>query len=174
MVLTVSDRLLPVWQGWAPRRAPGAVLAGLAGAVVDGAASVVVAADPPVDPAACDDLAQALREALGADRIDVVPVPGGPVDRLVKQWVYQAAQGTGRGVIVTVRELADGGIDVGLRAIDSSARELVWRLHSDHEPDLPALRALFGARHVDVRDLEDGVDPAVPAHAADRRGVPQV
>ena len=188
MALTTSPELLPIWTSWAASHAPGAAIHGLNAASADGTATVIVASSPPIDPDADDtpSLRAALAEALGVRRVEVIAVPPGPLPQLVKSWLFQAAQGTGRGIAVRVEDSTgdsaggstrdstgdstrdsagdstggkpnahDGPIDVQIWAIDSSARELVWRLASPHESGLPALRVLLGGREITIRDVEN-------------------
>lgn len=147
---------------------PGTRLAAIAGAVAGGRGSVIVASPTPVDGAAPMAAAPGLAAALGVRSVEVVVVTAAELSQLVRDWAYQAGQGSGRGVHVTVRVGGDGangsgGPDGGrpdpvrvlVRAIDSSARELALRLASPTEPALAALRALLGGREVTVEDEED-------------------
>jgi hypothetical protein len=116
-----------------------------------------------VDPAAigrdwsgpCTPL---LGRAVGARVTDLVLVPEAGLSQLIRDWAYQAAQGSGRGVRIRV-EIEDGVDAPGtvrllVQAPDSSARELAARLASPTEPALAALRALLGGYRVEVIDVE--------------------
>jgi hypothetical protein len=135
---------------------------GLAGAVVRdrGAVAAVV-----VGPLSDDHLAaaqSALATALGVDSVEITVLPASTAPAMLRAWLYQAAGGSGRGVRVdlpTPFPQAPAPVRIGVRAIDSSARELEFRLRSRHEPALPALRALLGGREVTVVDVEGSTGP---------------
>lgn len=155
--LVVDPVLQEAWQ----ERVPGAELIGIAGATASAQGSVVVVSATPVDGAALTAATRRLAEVLGVRAVEVVVAGGSTLADLVRDWTYQAGQGSGRGVHVRVR--TDGGDEDGdgsgpvrvlVRAIDSSARELALRLASPQEPALPALRALLGGRQVTVEDEE--------------------
>jgi hypothetical protein len=139
---------------------PGAELVGIAGAGASTQGCVVVVSATPVDDAALAAAAPGLAAVLGVRAVEVVVATGARLADLVRDWTYQAAQGSGRGVHVRVSTGdADGGTGSGpvrvlARALDSSARELAFRLASPQEPALPALRALLGGREVTVEDEE--------------------
>jgi hypothetical protein len=173
--LVVDPALLEAWRSCGapePR--------GLAGAVVADHASVVVVLPSTAAgrdwPRLC---AEELGRVLGARAAEVVLVPDVGLAGMVRDWAYQAAQGSGRGVHVMVR-IGDGGTDgpadepvtdqkreagssdapvvrILVRALDSSARELASRLASPTEPALAALRTLLGGARVDVIDVEGNV-----------------
>jgi hypothetical protein len=151
--LAVQPALLAAWQA----QAPGVDVRGIAGAVASGRGAVVaVLADPHRQPtqAELDAACGALAAALGVPAVELVTVAGADLAAVIRQWVHQAAQGSGRGVGVSVRD--DGGaVRVRVTAVDSSARELSMRLASPHEPALPALAGLVG-RAVEVADGEAG------------------
>lgn len=91
-------------------------------------------------------------DALGVSRAEVAVVQGDTVAHVVREWLFQVAQGSGRGVSVLVQE--DGDVlRVLVDSVDSSAREVALRLASPHEPALAALTALLGHRTVEVRAL---------------------
>ncbi len=121
----------------------GSATAGGSGAVV------VLTASVPPDL----DLHRAgarFADALGVARAEVAVVHGDTVACVVRQWLHQAAQGSGRGVSVRVEE--DGDVlRVLVDSVDSSAREVALRLSSPHEPALAALTALLPHRAVEVR-----------------------
>jgi hypothetical protein len=100
-------------------------------------------------------VAAAAGSVLDAGPVEVAALHAASADAgledLLRQWVNQAAQGSGRGV--RVRVAGDTPVRVLVEAIDSSARELALRLASPWEPALPALRALL-ARPVTVEDAE--------------------
>jgi hypothetical protein len=154
--LVTEPALLDAWQA----SVPGARLAGIAGAVAGNHGTVVVVSLTPVDDAAVAAATPGLAAVLGVRTVEVVLPAGQGLAELVRDWTYQAAQGSGRGVHVKVRgdagsELGDTGpVRVLVRAIDSSAREVAFRLASPQESALPALRALLGGREVTVRDEE--------------------
>ncbi len=154
--LVVAPELLAAWRSVG---APEPI--GLAGAVAGGRGAVVaVLPQMPVDDWS-EPAAAALAAALGAGPVEVVVVPGANLAELVRAWVYQAGQGSGRGVHLQV-EVDPGPGTAGtapavrliVHAIDSSARELAMRLGSPHDPALAALRAVLGGREVAVLDAE--------------------
>jgi hypothetical protein len=141
--------------------APTTGLLGLAGAVSSGRSAAVVVTSGTLLESETTALATALGRALGTDAaaelVALEGAGGDPLENLrswARQWVNQAAQGSGRGVSTRVEDPpAQGPVVIRVRAIDSSARELAHRLASPHEPALPALRALLG-RQVEVVDDE--------------------
>lgn len=155
--LVVERNLLAAWRSVG---APEPL--GLAGAIV-GDRGAVVAVLPQMPRGEWSGIAApALASALGTRSVEVVLVPGARLSELVREWVYQAGQGSGRGVHLRVEldEDRPGSDDqpavwLLVRAIDSSARELALRLASPTEPALPALRAVLGGRRVEVIDAED-------------------
>lgn len=155
--LTVDPTLQQAWL----ECVPDGDLVGIAGATASTQGSVVVVSATPVDDGAIAATTRRLAEVLGVRSVELVVASGSTLADLVRDWAYQAGQGSGRGVHVKVR--SDDGRDVGeesgpirvlVRAIDSSARELALRLASPVEPALPALRALLGGREVTVEDEE--------------------
>jgi hypothetical protein len=151
--LVVDPALQRTWQ----ECVPGAELIGIAGATASTQGSVVVVSVTPVDDAALAAATRRLAEVLGVRAVEVVVASGSTLVDLVRDWTYQAGQGSGRGVHVKVRtDDGDGSgpVRVLVKAIDSSARELAFRLASPQEPALPALRALLGGREVTVEDEE--------------------
>ena len=154
--LVVDPQLQRAWQA----AVPGGKIVGIAGASASSLGTVVAVSATPVDDAAVAAATPGLAEALGVRAVEVVVTTGSTLTELVRDWTYQAAQGSGRGV--HVRVLAEetgegdqaGAVHVLVRAIDSSARELAFRLASPQEPALPALRALLGGREVTVEDEE--------------------
>lgn len=164
--LVTDPSLHKAWQV----AAPGSQLLGIAGATAAGQGAVVVVSATPVDDAIRQAAVPGLAAVLGVRSVEVVVAPGSSLSELVRDWTYQAGQGSGRGVhvkVVTPEGQGDtagpdtagpdttGPIRVLVRAIDSSARELALRLASPHDPALPALRALLGGRAVTVEDAED-------------------
>jgi hypothetical protein len=151
--LVVDPALQRIWQA----AIPDGEIVGIAGASASTLGTVVVACSAPVDDAAVEAATPGLAEVLGVRAVEVVVATGSTLAELVRDWTYQAAQGSGRGV--RVRVLTDesdeaGAVRVLVRAIDSSARELAFRLASPQEPALPALRALLNGREVTVEDEE--------------------
>lgn len=160
--LVVDPALLVAW-----RHCGAPEPRGLAGAVVSDHAAVVAvlpsAATSRDWPRLC---AEELGRALGARTAEVALVPDVGLTGMIRDWAYQAAQGSGRGVhvIVEIADSASNGPDTGegigpairllVRAPDSSARELASRLASPTEPALTALRTLLGGTQVDVIDVE--------------------
>jgi hypothetical protein len=136
---------------------------GLGAAAAGGRGACVVVTDRPLTEAEATAVAVAAATALGVGGpVEVAALhaaAGTPLVDLVRQWVNQAAQGSGRGVRVRLAgppgaEPAPGEpVRVLVEAIDSSARELALRLASPWEPALPALRALLAAE-VTVEDAE--------------------
>ena len=132
----------------------GPLVRGLAAAETGGRGACVVVTDRPLSEAEIAAVAGATGALLGVPtEVAALHAPSAdpePAD-LLRQWVNQAAQGSGRGVRVRV---ADGSpVRVLVEAIDSSARELAQRLASPWEPALPALRTLLGTE-VTVEDAE--------------------
>ncbi|HET9654297.1 MAG TPA: hypothetical protein VFP72_03010 [Kineosporiaceae bacterium] len=151
--LVADPGLAAAWR----RAVPGGELFGIAGATASTLGSVVVVAPGPIDDAQLTAATGELAQALGVRAVELVLASGSTLAELVRDWTYQAAQGSGRGVHVRVHadgDPADGPVRVLVRAIDSSARELAFRLGSPQEPALPALRALLGGREVTVEDEE--------------------
>lgn len=155
--LVVDPGLAAAWR----RAVPGGELLGIAGATASTLGSVVVVTPGPIDDAQLAAATGELAQALGVRAVELVLASGSTLAELVRDWTYQAAQGSGRGVHVRVHADGDPAGDpagvpvrVLVRAIDSSARELAFRLGSPQEPALPALRALLGGREVTVEDEE--------------------
>ena len=152
----VIDPLL--FSAWESLRLKDVRLLGLAGEINEDStrAAVVLVTDRP--------LAEAAGRYLQGQLEDVLETPAelvtlnddtGDLTRLLRQWVNQAAQGTGRGVELKIN-VPQGGdpIQVTVHAIDSSARELALRLASPNEPALAALESLLGGRPVLVLDVD--------------------
>ena len=154
--LVIDPVLLTAWE---TLRLKDVQLLGLAGEISEDSsrAAVVLVTDQPLAEAAgrylkgqLDDVLETPTElvALNDSRADL--------PRLLKQWINQAAQGSGRGVQLEIDVPDDAEpIRVSVRAIDSSARELTMRLASPNEPALAALETLLGGRPVLVRDADD-------------------
>ncbi|MDQ1293096.1 MAG: hypothetical protein QG608_977 [Actinomycetota bacterium] len=161
--LTIDPRLLPAWRAVFP---DGPDPRGLAGRVIETRAAVIVAV--PDDPGSeeLERLRSELATAFEVPSVELAVVPVDNLSSLMRAWLYQAAQGSGRGVRMQLESTADGGTGHGtglrvlIRAIDSSARELAFRLASPHEPALGSLRALLGGLAVEVLDAETAA-PAV-------------
>jgi len=157
MRLVVAPELAAaVSAGWP---AEGPLVRGLAAAAAGGRGACVVVTDRPLSEAEVAAVAGAAGTVLGVGPVEVAALHAPSADPdpgdLLRQWVNQAAQGSGRGVQVRLAEPADAGapLRVLVEAIDSSARELAQRLASPWEPALPALRSLLDAE-VTVEDAE--------------------
>ena len=118
---------------------------------------VVVLTSGPVDAdrLAGTGLAARFATALGVPAVDVLAVHGTTLRAVVRDWLYQAAQGSGRGVSVRLAERGDGdGLDIVVSSPDSSAREVALRLGSEGGAQAPAARALaraLGVSRIEVR-----------------------
>jgi hypothetical protein len=152
----VIDPLL--LQAWEAMRLKDVQLLGLAGEISEDSlrAAVVVVTDRPLTDAAGKYLQGQLDDVLETPT-ELVALSDAEADlrKLLRQWIDQAAQGAGRGVQLDV-QIPPGldPIQVAVRAIDSSARELAMRLASPNEPALAALESLLGGRPVIVLDVE--------------------
>jgi hypothetical protein len=152
----VIDPLL--LQAWEAMRLKDVQLLGLAGEISEDSlrAAVVVVTDRPLTDAAGKYLQGQLDDVLETPT-ELVALSDAEADlrKLLRQWINQAAQGAGRGVQLDV-QIPPGldPIQVAVRAIDSSARELAMRLASPNEPALAALESLLGGRPVIVLDVE--------------------
>ena len=147
--LVVQEELRPAWDQVG---LPGEGLRGLAGAAAAGRGAAVVVTGRALSDPERTALAGELAGLLGVGQVELAGLDATDLPALLRQWVNQAAQGSGRGVQVRVEE--DGfALRVLVQAIDSSARELAMRLASHYEPALPALRALLG-RPITVEDAE--------------------
>jgi hypothetical protein len=152
----VIDPLLV--QAWEAMRLKDVQLLGLAGEVSEDCirAAAVVVTDRPLSDAAGRYLQGQLGDVLEAPtELVALNDVHANLPRLLRQWINQAAQGAGRGVQFDV-EIPPGlePIQLAVRAIDSSARELTMRLSSRNEPALAALETLLGGRPVIVTDTE--------------------
>jgi hypothetical protein len=158
--LVIDPLLLTAWE---TLRLRDVQLLGLAGEISEDStrAAVVVVTDRPLAEAAGRYLQGQLDDVLETStELVALNDTAGDLPKLIRQWVNQAAQGTGRGVQLDV-EIPPGtaAIQVAVRAIDSSARELSMRLASPNEPALAALESLLGGRPVIVLDVDDRSDP---------------
>jgi hypothetical protein len=153
--LVIDPLLLSAWE---TLRLRDVRLLGLAGEISEDStrAAVVVVTDRPLAEAAgryfqgqLDDVLETTTELVALD--DAI----GDLSKLIRQWINQAAQGAGRGVQLDI-DVPPGTapIQVSVRAVDSSARELSMRLASPNEPALAALESLLGGRPVIVLDAE--------------------
>jgi hypothetical protein len=153
--LVIDPLLLSAWEAL---RLKDVQLLGLAGEISEDStrAAVVVVTDRPLTLAASrylqgllDDVLETTTELVTLDDV------AGDLPSLLRQWINQAAQGAGRGVHLDVT-IPDGpdAIQVAVRAVDSSARELTMRLASANEPALAALESLLGGRPVIVLDMD--------------------
>jgi hypothetical protein len=151
----VIDPLL--FTAWQTLRLRDVRLLGLAGEISEDStrAAVVVVTDLPIADAAGRYLQGQLDDVLEtATELVALNDTAGDLPKLIRQWINQAAQGAGRGVQLQV-DIPPGiaPIQVGVRAVDSSARELSMRLASPNEPALAALESLLGGRPVIVLDV---------------------
>jgi hypothetical protein len=168
MRLVVAPELAAeVSAAWPDSRAEGSggpVVRGLAAAEAGGRGACAVVTDRPLAEAEIAAVAGAAAAVLGVPvEVAALHAPSADPDPadLLRQWVNQAAQGSGRGVRVRLAAPGDGPgapVRVLVEAIDSSARELAQRLASPWEPALPALRALLGT-DVTVEDAEPPPPP---------------
>lgn len=155
--LVVDPRLAPAWSRLART---DVALRGFAGAVAAGRAACTVVTDRALTGDEVAALQRAVAEVLGVATVEVAALHAVAAEDLVRQWVNQAAQGSGRGVRVRVIGTppepagSKGSLRVLVEAVDSSARELALRLASPLEPALPALRALLGGIDITVEDAE--------------------
>jgi hypothetical protein len=152
----VIDPLL--FSAWESLRLKDVRLLGLAGEINEDStrAAVVLVTDRPLADAAGRYLQGQLEDVLETPaELVALNDDTGDLPRLLRQWINQAAQGTGRGVElkINVPQGADP-IQVTVHAIDSSARELALRLASPNEPALAALESLLGGRPVLVLDVD--------------------
>jgi hypothetical protein len=158
--LVIDPLLLSAWE---TLRLRDVRLLGLAGEISEDStrAAVVVVTDRPLADAAgrylrgqLDDVLETTTELVTLNDLE------GDLTRLIRQWVNQAAQGAGRGVQLDLTiPPGSAAIQVGVRAIDSSARELSMRLASPNEPALAALESLLGGRPVIVLDVDEPPAP---------------
>jgi hypothetical protein len=126
------------------------------------AACVVVITDrPPGRGPDSDAVTAAVRTAvarrLGPADVDLIIASGGTQRALVRDWLYQAAQGSGRGVSVRLEEHPVPGarpvLTVLVDSADSSAREVALRLAGPlGRLAREALAGALGFSAVDVRD----------------------
>ena len=142
--LTVDPRLVVCWPGPRPL--------GLAWARAGERAAVVAVTAEPVPGSALDAARVRLAAALGATSPDLVAASGATLLQVVRDWLFQAAQGSGRGVQVRLEDGGAGELRLLLDSWDSSAREAVLRLSSPQDPALAALEALV-ARPVVLGDV---------------------
>ena len=154
--LVIDPVLLTAWE---TLRLKDVQLLGLAGEISEDSsrAAVVLVTDRPLADAAGRYLQGQLDDVLETPtELVALNDSGGDLPRLLKQWINQAAQGTGRGVELEIDVPDDAEpIRVSVRAIDSSARELTMRLASPNEPALAALETLLGGRPVLVQDADE-------------------
>jgi hypothetical protein len=156
--LVIDPLLLSAWEAL---RLKDVQLLGLAGEISEDSsrAAVVVVTDQPLTDAAGRYLQGLLDDVLETST-ELVTLNDATADlqSLLRQWVNQAAQGAGRGVQLDLTiPTGPEAIQVAVRAIDSSARELTMRLASANEPALAALESLLGGRPVIVLDMDDPV-----------------
>jgi hypothetical protein len=137
-------------------------LGGARAAVEGTSACVVVIAERPAGHGPdSDGVTAAVREAVArllepAD-VELIIASGGTLRAVVRDWLYQAAQGSGRGVSVRLEEHAVSGarpvLTVFVDSPDSSAREVALRLAGPlGRLAREALAGALGFSAVDVRD----------------------
>lgn len=156
--LVIDPLLVSAWESL---RLRDVRLLGLAAEVSEDAtrAAAVVVTSPLLTDAAGYYLQGQLDEVLrAATELVVLGDVAGDLPRLIRQWIDQAAHGAGRGVQLHI-DVPSGSapIQIGVRAVDSSARELAMRLASPNEPALPALESLLGGRTVIVLDVDEPI-----------------
>lgn len=153
--LVIDPLLLSAWEGM---RLRDVQLLGLAAELSEDSAraAAVVVTDRPMGDAAIGYLAVSVSDVLEVPtELITLDDADGNLARLLRQWINQAAQGTGRGVHLDVDiPPQPRPIQVAVRAVDSSARELAMRLASPNEPALAALETLLGGRPVIVLDVD--------------------
>jgi hypothetical protein len=153
--LVIDPLLLAAWE---EMRLRDVRLLGLAAELSEDSvrAAAVVVTDQPLADAAATYLALSIGDVLEVPtELITLDDADGNLARLLRQWINQAAQGTGRGVHLDVDiPPQPRPIQVAVRAIDSSARELAMRLASPNEPALAALETLLGGRPVIVLDID--------------------
>ena len=129
-------------------------LLGLAAASDGEAGAAVAVTADPIDPDLPDVITAAGRMAaeLGLDRLRLLTTRGPGLGSTVRDWLYQAAQGSGRGVSIELAEVDAGArLEVRVSSWDSSARELLLRLGSgggSAAPEVAALARVLGYRSV--------------------------
>jgi hypothetical protein len=146
--------LVETWR----RLAPELDLLGAGQATKSGhTVALLVVSDPDlVSDQVLGRLAEGLAGRVGVRTVELILLPAGPPERLLRQFTYQAAQGSGRAI--GLRVLPPEGEDPDWRlevwSIDSSARELAHRLASPNEPALEALARLLPDSSVRVVECE--------------------
>lgn len=149
--LHIEPSLVPVWRSLG---FPDGDLLGLGSAGAGGRGVVVAVTASPVDGSVVQDAPARFARTLGYRVVEVIAVHGSSVPEIVRDWLYQAAQGSGRGVSVQVTETS-GALEVVVTSVDSSAREVAHRLASEHEPAVAALTTVLPHRTVEVRVAAD-------------------
>jgi hypothetical protein len=146
-------------QVWDELRGDGDRLLGI-GAASDGETGcVLVVTSEPVDldDAATAAVAGRMAAELGLDQVRVITAEGPGLRTMLRDWLYQAAQGSGRGVRVEPAEAEAGVLELRVSAWDSSAREVELRLAGlggATAPEAQALAAVLGIREVRVREVD--------------------
>ncbi len=141
---------------------PGDGISGVHAAVDGTAACVVVITErPPGQGPDSDAVVAAVRAAVArrlepAD-VELIIASGGTLRALVRDWLYQAAQGSGRGVSVRLETHRMPGALPALTVLvdspDSSAREVALRLAGPlGRLAREALAGALGFSAVEVRD----------------------
>jgi hypothetical protein len=149
-------------QAGLPREGLSAVRAAVGGS----AACVVVITDrPPGQGPDSDAVTAAVRTAvarrLGLADLELIIASGGTLRALVRDWLYQAAQGSGRGVSLRLEEHPVPGARPALTVLvdspDSSAREAALRLAGPL--GLLACEALAAALDFSAVEVQDTSAP---------------
>jgi hypothetical protein len=147
---------------WVELRGDGVGLLGI-GAGSDGQTGcVLVVTAEPVDPddagaAAGRTVAGRMAAELGLDQVRVITAQGPGLRTVLRDWLYQAAQGSGRGVRIEPAEPEPGVLELRVSSWDSSAREVELRLAglgAAAAPEAQALAAVLGIREVRVREVD--------------------
>ncbi len=147
---------------WTTAGLDAAPLLGVAAAVGAGDASraaVTVVTAEPLPEEHLAGAASALAGALGVQTVDVIPAHGSTLRHVVREWVFRAAHGSGRGVdvqlgLLRADDVASARLQVRLSSWDSSAREVLLRLSSPDEPALASLAAVLPYAGIEVVEIE--------------------
>lgn|GEM_PF-4890025 len=145
---------------------PVAGLRGICAAAGGGAGCVVAVSELPPPPGGSTDAAlaaarTALAGALGVAELELILATGPTVRAVVRDWLYQAAQGSGRGVSMRLEERAGPGaapvLEVLVDSPDSSAREVALRLGTPRgRLAVEALAGVLQMSAVEVREAPAG------------------
>jgi hypothetical protein len=122
-----------------------------------GCAVAVTAAAVDPDPALLRAVADRMAAELGLAELRLLTVHGQSLRTVARDWLYQAAQGSGRGVSVRLDE-QDGRLTVLVSSWDSSAREVELRLAGSggaQAVEAAALAQALGYPQVVVRAVQE-------------------